>query len=124
MQLKICSTGATQGDEEMRAKAFLHSVAQLSLGGDQIHAAVQKTTVLPLLNLLKEKSATWLEQPCGSWVLPGRLCFPLSYYPCWEQTPGGTPSLAMGPAREKVPYKQIIPLLFPYKQIGGSVVTG
>jgi len=88
----------------MQTKAFLNSVAQLSLGRDRICAAAQKTTVLPLLNLLKEKSAAWLEQPCRSQVSPGRWHFCLSHYACWEQAQGSTPSLAMGAAREKAQY--------------------
>lgn len=93
-----------KGMKRCKAKAFLNSMAQLSLGRDQIHAAAQKTTVLPLLNLLKKNSAAWLEQLCKSWVSPGTLRFSLSYCPCRERAPGSTPSLAVGAAREKAQY--------------------
>lgn len=73
----MCSIGATQRHEEMRAKAFLNGGAQLSLGKDKVLAAVQKTTALSLLNPLHEESVNWLEQPCRTWASPGRLLQPV-----------------------------------------------
>lgn len=47
----------------MQAKALLNSVAQQSEETEQVPAAAQKTTALPLLNLLQQKSGAQLEQP-------------------------------------------------------------
>lgn len=76
MQRKIYSAGATQGDEEMQAKAFLSSMAQLSPGRDQIGAAVWKMTGLPLLSLLKEKSAASPAALAGSQQQAAHLHLP------------------------------------------------
>lgn len=83
----MCSTGATQRDEEMQAKAFLSSGDQLSLGKDKVLAAVQKTTALSLLNPLH--SVDWLEQPCGTWASPVRMLQPV--------LAGGKPQVVRNP---------------------------